>query len=109
MPGTSIHSASQNLEAFVASLRQHFGARLERVILFGSRARGESEPDSDYDLLVIVNEADPQDEPKIGELEDNALYEWALVFSTHLVTQQALQERKYEPFLINAQREGVLL
>jgi predicted nucleotidyltransferase len=26
----------------------------ERVYLFGSRARGEAGPDSDYDLLVIV-------------------------------------------------------
>lgn len=25
----------------------------EQVILFGSRARGESRPDSDYDILVI--------------------------------------------------------
>ncbi len=28
--------------------------RPERVFLFGSRARGEAGPDSDYDLLVVV-------------------------------------------------------
>ncbi len=27
-----------------------------RVILFGSRARGEAGPDSDFDLLVIVDD-----------------------------------------------------
>lgn len=27
------------------------------VWLFGSRARGDSEPDSDYDLLVVVDDA----------------------------------------------------
>lgn len=31
--------------------------RPERVYLFGSRARGEVGPDSDYDLLVVVTEA----------------------------------------------------
>jgi predicted nucleotidyltransferase len=29
-----------------------------RILLFGSRARGDSRPDSDYDLLVILDVAD---------------------------------------------------
>lgn len=29
----------------------------ERVYLFGSRARGEAGPDSDYDLLMVVKES----------------------------------------------------
>ncbi len=32
-------------------------ARVSRIILFGSRARGDARPDSDYDLLVIVRDA----------------------------------------------------
>lgn len=38
--------------------------RPERIYLFGSRARGDDGPDSDYDLLVIVSddvEPDRQD------------------------------------------------
>lgn len=31
---------------------------VEEVILFGSRARGDAEPMSDYDLLVVVADAD---------------------------------------------------
>lgn len=30
--------------------------RPERIYLFGSRARGEAHPESDYDLLVVVRE-----------------------------------------------------
>jgi uncharacterized protein len=30
----------------------------ERIYLFGSRARAEAYPDSDYDLLVVVSESD---------------------------------------------------
>ena len=30
----------------------------ERIYLFGSRARGDAGPDSDYDLLMIVPESD---------------------------------------------------
>mgnify|MGYP005865203373 CR=1 FL=1 len=30
----------------------------ERISLFGSHARGQAEPDSDYDLLVVVPTSD---------------------------------------------------
>jgi len=33
--------------------------RPRRVILFGSRARGEAGPDSDVDLLVVVDDDTP--------------------------------------------------
>jgi hypothetical protein len=36
------------------ALRQVYGPRLERVILFGSHARGDARPDSDIDLLVVL-------------------------------------------------------
>jgi hypothetical protein len=32
-----------------------------QVILFGSHARGAARPDSDYDLLVVVDENTPRD------------------------------------------------
>jgi hypothetical protein len=34
-----------------------------RVVLFGSRARGQSEPDSGIDLLVILDDDAPADKP----------------------------------------------
>ena len=33
---------------------ERLGVEVERVILFGSRARGEQREDSDYDILVVV-------------------------------------------------------
>lgn len=44
-----------------------------RIILFGSRARGDQRPDSDYDLLVILDRVDDRRESKIairGSFED---------------------------------------
>lgn len=35
-------------------------ARPEKVILFGSRARGDARPDSDIDLLVVANDPQPR-------------------------------------------------
>ena len=35
---------------------ERLGVEVERVILFGSRARGEQRGDSDWDILVVVKE-----------------------------------------------------
>ncbi len=32
-----------------------FGSRIERIVLFGSRARGDARPDSDYDVMVFLD------------------------------------------------------
>jgi len=37
-----------------ALLDDAFGERLRRVVLYGSEARGESAPDSDIDVLVLL-------------------------------------------------------
>ena len=38
----------------------------ERVVLFGSRARGDHQPDSDIDLLVILSVCDNKREASIA-------------------------------------------
>ena len=39
-----------------AALEVVYGDRLERVVLFGSRARGDFRPDSDYDVAVFIRD-----------------------------------------------------
>ena len=33
-----------------------YGNRLDRTVLFGSRARGDARPDSDYDVAVFLHD-----------------------------------------------------
>jgi predicted nucleotidyltransferase len=42
------------LGRFRAALERLYGERLERVVLYGSRARGDHRPDSDYDIAVFI-------------------------------------------------------
>lgn len=42
------------LRRFRAALDRLYGDQIERVVLFGSRARGEMGPDSDYDIAVFL-------------------------------------------------------
>jgi len=46
------------LGRFRTALDQLYGERLERVVLYGSRARGDYRPDSDYDIAVFIEKPD---------------------------------------------------
>lgn len=49
-------------QAVLAEMVRRLVAELqpERIYLFGSRARGEAHPESDYDLLIVVKERTDQ-------------------------------------------------
>ena len=44
------------LSRFRAALDKVYGDKIERVVLFGSRARGDARSDSDYDIAVFLKE-----------------------------------------------------
>jgi len=46
------------LQAFVAALRERYDGQILSVRLFGSKARGDFEPDSDLDVMVLVSDDD---------------------------------------------------
>ena len=55
---TSSPQANPILAKFRVALTEMYGDRLERVVLFGSRARGDARPDSDYDVAVFLRDMD---------------------------------------------------
>jgi predicted nucleotidyltransferase len=59
------------VQAYLAAVRRS-GLDASRAVLFGSCARGETQPDSDVDILVIAPEFDgPYDKSRVDLL-------WAL-------------------------------
>ena len=51
---TMITVANHALQLFRASLEAIYGQRIERVVLYGSQARGDARPDSDYDVAIFL-------------------------------------------------------
>lgn len=43
------------LQEFRCALDAMYGERIERVVLYGSQARGDARADSDYDVAVFLN------------------------------------------------------
>jgi predicted nucleotidyltransferase len=46
------------LARFRSALVELYGPALDRVVLFGSRARGDATPESDYDVAVFLKGVD---------------------------------------------------
>ena len=70
----SIHAPADRdpvLRAIVERLVEIY--RPERIYLFGSAARGDSGPDSDYDLMIVVPDSTP-DESRDPGLAYRALW-----------------------------------
>lgn len=44
------------LAQFAETVRQYYGCRVENIALFGSRARGDNEPGSDADIVVVLDD-----------------------------------------------------
>lgn len=60
--GTFIHNRSIDPQAILPEIKRRVtdGFHPQRIVLFGSRARGNYREDSDYDLLVIMPLARPR-------------------------------------------------
>ena len=74
--------------AFVDRVQQRFDGQLISAIMFGSRARGEAESDSDMDVLVVMSSADPEIRKVIHHLAVEVWLEYGIYLST-LVWSQA--------------------
>jgi len=59
------------LTHFRAAIDETYRERLERVVLFGSRARGGAQPDSDYDIAVFLRDLGDR-ETEMNRLADIA-------------------------------------
>ena len=95
------------LRKFRAALDEVYGERIERIVLYGSRARGDARPDSDYDVAVFLTDlTDRWDEiDRIVEIETDILWETGAVINALPFRAGAYQERT--PLMHELRREGI--
>ena len=93
MPGT--HTDDQVLARFRRALDEAYGDRVERVVLFGSRARGDARPGSDYDVAVFLIEPDSfNDEAmRLAAIETDILFDTGAVINALPFRAGAYQHR----------------
>jgi predicted nucleotidyltransferase len=71
------------LGRFRAGLQDVYGDRIERVVLYGSRARGDARPDSDYDVAVFLRTFDGfgEEAARLARLETDILYDTGAIIN----------------------------
>jgi predicted nucleotidyltransferase len=94
------------LTRFRAALEALYGERLERVVLFGSRARGDARPDSDYDIAVFLRDGVNllEESRALAELETDVLFDTGAIITT--IPFPAGAYARPTPLMQEIRREG---
>lgn len=95
------------ISAFKKRLLEKFSGSVKKVLLYGSRARGDFEQGSDYDLIVLVDEMDKSLEERICILAWDFGFEHRVSISVLVFEETLFKTDRYEPLFINIRREGV--
>jgi predicted nucleotidyltransferase len=94
------------LEQFKVEVKKVLGDRLDRVVLFGSRSRGDAASDSDFDLLVTVRNLQETDRKRVFEIAADLSLEYDTVLAVLVVPANDFTEDRYFYLYENIQKEG---
>jgi predicted nucleotidyltransferase len=105
---------NEKLTVILAELRRRlkalYGPRLIRLVLYGSQARGDTEPGSDIDVLVVLEgPVDPGTEiHRTSEIVAGLSLEYdEVICCVFMERERAAIERS--PFLLNVRKEGIAI
>ncbi len=103
-----------NLKAILAEAQYHlkslYGGRLARLVLFGSHARGNADPGSDIDILIVLHgHVNPgQEIARTGEVMAALSLKYDTVLSCTFISAERYSSEQ-SPLLLNVRREGVAI
>jgi uncharacterized protein len=110
-PGTLSSGDRQALEDYTSRLRFALGERIVELRLFGSKARGEGNAESDIDVLVVVEALDPKTETQIVDLAFDVNLDHGVVISPVVFSRETRDHPLWPLTDLGraAEREGIPL
>ena len=104
---------NEMLKQYVEDVHKLYGNQLKTIILYGSYARGDFSPDSDIDIMILVDLEDEEIKEKGRSLSD-VTFEYN--FENDVVIMPIVKNtdhfnrwlRSY-PFYYNVRKEGIEL
>ncbi len=108
------HSLDPRLQLILAELRRDlsslYGQRLQRLVLYGSQARGDAVEGSDIDVMVVLTgdvDACAEVERTSEAVAGLSLKHAVVIACTFVSAIEFLHARR--PLLLNVRREGVVI
>jgi predicted nucleotidyltransferase len=92
-------------------LKTSFSDRLKAVVAFGSRVRGDFHSESDFDILVIIENPTISDEEKIIKIISDEEERTGIPYGPVIKSLEAFEkERQFKTgFYLNIMKEGVFI
>jgi predicted nucleotidyltransferase len=102
---------NQLISRINSELKKKFKGKLDKIILFGSYARGEYDNESDIDLLVLIDDEEPKKyNDEIVDFEVDLTIKYGVLPSIILRNTGYYNENKeIIPFFRDVEKEGVEL
>ncbi len=99
------------LAEYLRRLKEEYGDMVVRVVLYGSKVRGDYGQESDLDLLVVMNSDDPHLLEAVGQLSFPLKLDYGVALSELIVgaSRYDWMRRHEEPLFRNIRDEGVEL
>lgn len=108
---TFTNQEEKAIQSFIAELQARYKDELHAVVLFGSKARGDSLADSDIDLLLVLDSDNWTTRNQISQIASRISLNFDLLIAAHVVSASNWQKMSEEPFSFykNILREGITL
>jgi len=99
------------LAEYLTRLRQEFGEQVQRVILYGSKVRGDFDKESDIDLFVVLQDTNLKLENSLTHLGVEVDLKYDVLLGDFVVSQKrfARMAEIQEPLYQSLMSEGVEL
>lgn len=96
---------------FTNKLVSRFEPWIEKVIFFGSRAKGVAKPWSDYDILIVLHKRDSKVIDEIYEIVTEFQLEHRVDISLKIYSKDdfAMKNKLHTPFMERIKKTGVVL
>ncbi len=99
------------IKEFINSIKTKHGAKIDRIILFGSFARGDYRKESDIDVLVIWKGDEVEGWNSLEREAVEVLFKYGSFISLKIISPteySAMKEMDF-PFIKNVSAEGVVV
>ena len=97
------------VEEFVSRVQSLLCNRLSTILLYGSKARGEGDEESDIDILIVAEGLRREDEKELDDIAGDILVNSAILISLIIFDSTDLEWKmgKDSPFVKNVLEDGI--